>query len=265
MSVHKRYKIYKCLVPYTLDLIGKGVLFVDGINKAVDVPETGGHGRIIFGGFDDDSGDSFVLVDMNYDLMDTTEKLDIETCIEGLKWIVRDVLAKEEAKRSGQYVRLLDIRVESGIKDKLAAPEDQASLEHAFTLKILEYLLFEEYVEKRRTQNGYWKITDEGLSEHQIDATQEWDLDTCIHGLAEIVLDVLVETGHTGDYMQLKDIADKSGIEDKLIAVEDMPAFKNAFTSTLLMYLLREKRVHKSRIRAGHWKITDEEFQKHRA
>ena len=72
MSVHKRYKIYKCLVPYTLDLIGKGVLFIDNINKVVDVPETGGHGRIIFGGCDDDSGDSFVLVDMNYDLMDTT-------------------------------------------------------------------------------------------------------------------------------------------------------------------------------------------------
>jgi hypothetical protein len=94
--------------------------------------------------------------------------------------------------------------------------------------------------------------------------TKKLDVETCIHGLAETVLDVLVETGKGGDYTRLKEIADKSGIEDKLATVKGMPDFGNAFTSTLLMYLLREERVEKSLTRPGQWKIVDSEYQKRR-
>ena len=196
--------------------------------------------------------------------MNDTKKWDVETCISGLTEIVLDVLAKEEVKHPGEYVKLKDIREKSGIKDKLATVESESSLEHMFTSKILEHLLREERVEKNTKRRGYWKITDKGLQKHQMDTTQEWDLETCIHGLAETVLDVLVETGKGGDYTRLKEIADKSGIEDKLARVESEPKFGHAFTSTLLMYLLRERRVEKSLTRPGQWKIIDSEYQKRR-
>lgn len=48
--------------------------------------------------------------------MNSMKRLDVETCINGLKWIVLDVLAEEEAKLLSLYVRLLVIRTNSGIK-----------------------------------------------------------------------------------------------------------------------------------------------------
>ena len=42
--------------------------------------------------------------------MNDTQKLRIETCIEGLAWIILGVLARENAKRPREYVKLKDIR-----------------------------------------------------------------------------------------------------------------------------------------------------------
>ena len=50
-------------------------------------------------------------------------------------------------------------------------------------------------------------------------------------------------------------------ISDLRPRVEGMPEFNNAFTHTILHYLLRERRVHKSFKRPGEWKLTDSELQ----
>ena len=196
--------------------------------------------------------------------MNDTKKWDVETCISGLTEIVLDVLAKEEVKHPGEYVKLKDIREKSGIKDKLATVESESSLEHMFTSKILEHLLREERVEKTLNDEDTGKSPTRDSRNIRWMLHKNGPLKPVYTGLAETVLDVLVETGKGGDYTRLKEIADKSGIEDKLATVEGMPDFGNAFTSTLLMYLLREERVEKSLTRPGQWKIADSEYQKRR-
>ena len=42
--------------------------------------------------------------------MNDMQNLRIETCIEGLAWIILGVLTKENAKRPREYVKLGDIR-----------------------------------------------------------------------------------------------------------------------------------------------------------
>ena len=176
-------------------------------------------------------------------------------------------MAKEETKLQGLYVRLLVIRTNSGIKDKLATAEDEHDFDHTFTSKLLEYLLYEECVEYRFSgRRKDWRITYKGLQKRRIDAEkQEGDLDAYIYGLTETILDAMAELGGTEDYIRLREIANKCGFEDKLPRVESMPQYNNFFTHTLLYYLLGEMRVEKSLELPGCWKIADEELQKHRA
>lgn len=179
--------------------------------------------------------------------------------------IILDVLAKEESQRPGGYVKLEVIRKKSGIKDRLASPDDEDDFDHMFVSRLLWDLLDMGYVEncdksKSGRKKWYWKITEYRFSEYTL-GPRPPDLEIYASILEEEVLDVLEETGITGDYMRLKDIAKACGFEDALNRVEGQPALTNGFTNTILMHLLREGRVHK-RPTEGKWKMTEAEFQK---
>ena len=195
--------------------------------------------------------------------MNDTKKLDVQTCIEGLGWIILGVLRRENAKRPGGYVKLKDIRKKSGIRKKLEASGGNSVFESKVTSKTLEYLQHEKYVEKSSFE-AYWRITDTGLDRHRMNATQELDLETCIDELTEIILDVLVETGKTGNYMRLSTVGRRSEIEDTIATPENKDNFRDAFTDALLEYLQRQGRVKKGPGQ-GQWKISDSEYQERRA
>ena len=194
--------------------------------------------------------------------MNDMKKLDVDTCIEGLKWKVLRVID------SGfSYVRLLDIRTDTGIKDKLASAEGEQTYEHWFTNRLLGDLQYEGCAEYRLYAGNRreWHTTDKGSAKHErINENQPYDLEDFIYGLEEVILDSMIELGGGRDYIRLKDIADKCGFEDKLRRVAGEPPYNNAFTHTILHYLLRERRVHKSLRRPGEWKLTDSELQKRR-
>ena len=194
--------------------------------------------------------------------MNDRKKLSVDECIEGLQWKV--LRAIEDNSGVSLYVRLIVIRTETGIKDKLASAEGESTYEHTFTGRLLESLLYEECVEyKRYGGNRVWCITDKGSEKHErINETQRCDLEDFIYGLEEVLLDAMIELRGGSDYIRLKHIADKCGFEDKLPNIAGEPVFNNYFTHTLLHYLLRERRVHKSRTRRGEWKLTDSELQK---
>lgn len=196
--------------------------------------------------------------------MDDMKKLDVQTCIEGLGQIILGVLRRENAKRPREYVKLKDIREKSGIRKKLEASGGVIVFESKVTSKTLEYLQHQKYVEQSRLESAYWRITDTGLDKHQMNAMQELDLETCIDGLTEIILDVLVETGKTGNYLQLSTVGRRSGIEDAIATPKNKNNFKDAFTDALLEYLQRQGRVKKGPGQ-GRWKISDSEYQKRQA
>lgn len=188
----------------------------------------------------------------------------IRNCLDDLGLIILDVLAKEESKRPGGYVKLDDIREKSGIKDRLASPDDEDDFDHMFVDKLLWDLFYMDYVENCEKGKGarkrwYWKITEYRFSEYFLGLPLPY-LEICVSMLEEAVLDVLEETGITGDYMRLRDIANACGFEDALNRVEWQPLFTNGFTNTILMHLLLEKRVYKHPIQRGKWKITDAAF-----
>ena len=57
--------------------------------------------------------------------MNDTRKLDTQTYIEGLGWIILNVLAVEEFKRPKEYVKLLFIREKSGIRKEIGGIQRQ--------------------------------------------------------------------------------------------------------------------------------------------
>ena len=178
--------------------------------------------------------------------------------------IILDVLAKKESKRPGGYVKLEVIREKSGIKDRLASPDGESDFDHMFVSRLLWDLLDMDYVENCDKGRGkrkiwYWRITEYRFSEYTL-GPRPPDLEIHASILEEAVLDVLEETGITGEYMQLKDIAKACGFEDALNRVKGQPYFGNGFTNTILMHLLREERVDKRP--NGKWKMTEAEFQK---
>ncbi len=194
--------------------------------------------------------------------MNDMKRLSIDECIEGLKWKILRVLDD-----SSVYVRLIDIRTETGIKEKLASAEGEDTYEHWFTNRLLEDLLYEECVEYQYYTGNrkQWGITDKGSKKHMlINETQKCDLEDFIYGLEEVLLDSMIELGGDNDYIRLRDIVNKCGFEDKLRRVVGEPRYNNAFTHTLLHYLLRERRVNKHPIRRGAWKVTGRELQKRR-
>ena len=196
--------------------------------------------------------------------MNDTRKLSIDECIEGLKWKVLRAI-EDNSSFGVSYVRLIVIRTETGIKDKLASAEGEGTYEHTFTGRLLENLLYEECVEYQRYagRNRVWRTTDKGSEKlERINENQPYNLEDFIYGLEEVLLDTMIELGGGSGYIRLKYIADKCGFEDKLPNVAGEPVFNNYFTHTLLHYLLREKRVHKSLTRPGEWKLTDSELQK---
>lgn len=196
--------------------------------------------------------------------MNDMKRLSIDECIEGLKWKVLRIL---DERYGYAYVRLIDIRTETGIKDKLASAEGEGTYDHFFTGRLLESLLYEGCVEKRfyAGNRREWRITDRGSEKHMlINETQQCDLEEFIYGLEEVILDSMIELGGDSAYIRLKYIADKCGFEDKLHRVAGEPAYNNYFTHTLLHYLLRERRVDKHPIRPGVWKVTSRELQKRR-
>ena len=93
--------------------------------------------------------------------MNDTKRLSVDECIEGLK---RKVLrAIEDNSSLGvSYVRLIVIRTETGIKDKLASAEGEPTYDHTFTGRLLESLLYEGCVEKRfyAGNRREWRTTD---------------------------------------------------------------------------------------------------------
>ena len=197
--------------------------------------------------------------------MSDMKRLSIDECIEGLKWKV--LRALEDNAGFSSYVRLIVIRIETGIKDKLASVEGEKTYDHFFTGRLLESLLYEGCVEKRfyAGNRREWRTTDKGSEKHMlINETQQWDLEDFIYGLEETLLDSMIELGGDSNYIRLRDIVNKCGFEDKLHRVEGEPEYNNYFTHTILHYLLREKRVHKSPIPREGWKITDAELHKRR-
>ena len=72
--------------------------------------------------------------------------------------------------------------------------------------------------------------------------TKKLDVKTCVDGLKNVILDVLVETAHTGDYMELKDIREKSGINNQFMT-KGNENLKGQFTRQLLFQLKEEELV----------------------
>ena len=130
-----------------------------------------------------------------------------------------------------------------------------------FTTKILRYLSNEGSVEKSSFLTGYWRITEKGLENYRMGDRQELDLETCIDGLEEAILDNLLVTGRTGNYMRLSRVADLTGIETKIAAGDGENYFKDAFTHAILKNLLNKGSVEAGPI-PGQWKITNAEYQK---
>lgn len=195
--------------------------------------------------------------------MNDTEFLDVKTCVDGLKWIVFEALMQETSPfEDRQYARLLTIRENSGIKDKMRSPEDEHDFDHMLVSRLLECLLHEGFVETLFINTRrIWKVSLKGVLEYKTRPVEKLELDACINGLVEAVLDVLEKTGKDDEYMQLRDIARETRIEDELVRVEGLPDLYNGFTNTILMSLLRENRVHKHPIRRGAWKIADSEIE----
>ena len=83
------------------------------------------------------------------------------------------------------------------------------------------------------------------------------DAKTCIDGLKDVILDVLIETG-TGDYMKLKNIRQKSGINNQFVTKGD-ENLEGQFTRQLLFQLKEEELVEFRRNEKGEreWKITE--------
>ena len=191
--------------------------------------------------------------------------LNVKTCIDGLKWIVFEAVMQETFPyEDDKHAKLLSIREGSGIKDRLAPPEKNKNFDHMLVSRLLECLLYDDFVYttsfgKKKT---VWTVTIGGVVEYRSRTIENLGLDAYVNGLEEAVLNVLEATADTGMYMQLKDIASKTGIEDELVRVESQPLFTNGFTNTILMHLLLEKRVDRDPDRRGFWKITDSEMQR---
>lgn len=198
--------------------------------------------------------------------MNRVKRLDVETCINGLKWIVFEALMDETSEfEDSKYATLLPIRENRGIKDRLRSPEDEHDFDHMLVSRLLESLLHEGFVETLfMNTRRYWKVNLEGVLEYQsrLCQVEKFELDAYINGLEEIVLDVLEKTGKNGEYLRLRDIAGETGIEDELVRVEGLPDLSNGFTNTILMSLLRENRVHKHPTRRGAWRIADSEMRR---
>lgn len=93
--------------------------------------------------------------------------------------------------------------------------------------------------------------------------TKKLDVKTCVDGLKNVILDVLVETGHTGDYMELKDIREKSGINNQFVT-KGNENLKGQFTRQLL-FQLKEEELVEFRLNAKgekEWKIGKKELEK---
>ena len=93
--------------------------------------------------------------------MNDTKKLDVKTCISGLKELILDVLAKAQ-KPCKMGIKV--IRDEAGITAQFEGPEARNWLS-PFTRAILLELKYEGYVQKHGHGHGsYWTITEKGLS-----------------------------------------------------------------------------------------------------
>ncbi len=90
------------------------------------------------------------------------------------------------------------------------------------------------------------------------------EIETCIDGLKEIILDVLVEAKRTGECLGPTEIASRTGIADNLSVAEGEQNFMGAFTLMLLSTLKHEMRAQRCTEpgKEGKWELTAEEFQK---
>ena len=202
--------------------------------------------------------------------MNDTKKLDVQTCIDGLKEIVLDVLV--EPKRKGEWVRTSNVKREVGIIGHLVAVDPKEDF-RSFFIRALLFKLKEDVrvlgEEKGPIVKGkpsiLWQLTDAEFQKHQMDATQKLDLETCIDGLYDHIFDVLVEAKEKekeGD-MGLKVITERTGILEQLEVPGDYKLPSN-FTYALLMSLRNHGCVEKN----GHgyyafWTVTDRIFQIH--
>ena len=96
--------------------------------------------------------------------------------------------------------------------------------------------------------------------------TKKLNVKTCIDGLKEIVLDVLVGAKQAGECLGPTEIASRTGIADNLVIAKDEENFMGAFTLMLLSTLKDEVRAERCTEPRGKmkWELTDEEFQKRR-
>lgn len=99
-----------------------------------------------------------------------------------------------------------------------------------------------------------------------MNAPKKLDIETCISGLKDIILDVLVEAKRTGECLGPTEIASRTGIADNLFVVEGEQNFIGAFTLMLLSTLKHEVRAERCPEPGEEkkWEITAEEFQKRR-
>ena len=70
-----RLQRFKCIKRFTRELIGRSVLFIDDINGVVDIApiSINGH-KVVDGGFDIETGDYFVIVNMEQYLITLNNK-----------------------------------------------------------------------------------------------------------------------------------------------------------------------------------------------
>lgn len=92
--------------------------------------------------------------------MNDTKKLDAQTCIDGLKEIILNVL--EETKEKGEHLGATDIARRTGIREQFDNDESRGWVP-SFTRTLLLDLQHEERVKQRGKGHGsFWEMTDYG-------------------------------------------------------------------------------------------------------
>ena len=85
---------------------------------------------------------------------------------------------------------------------------------------------------------------------------------TCIGGLQELILDILVEEKEKGEGLGQTEISRRTGIRNQFRNLDDMSWATN-FTNILLLAMQEAKLVKNYGVKGKPcWKITDKEFQK---
>ena len=190
--------------------------------------------------------------------MNATQKLDVKTCIDGLKGAVLDVLV--EAKREGYALTTRGVGNRAGISEHFPGDESK-KMSTPFTRTLLLRLTEEGRVQWNwdiGPRHDSWEIADKGKL--SMNNTSRMDVEPCLLELIEIIYDVLVEAGSEAR-LTMSDIKSVSGIANQFTG-DESKRYSTPFTQALLIRLKEQGRVLKQKGKYSYWEITDEEFSR---